>query len=316
LLLLYVLIFLLRAATLIAWEINVFLICSEVGLNVTCCRYDELQIEKLRMGARKSEDHKIRIWEEVLIMALAVTSSDVRASNGGCCERRSMYLRKLLTVSAIILLFSMLLPSAHSQTKNEVGLVIGKTITPSQTLSQNAIFIGPAGNAVLTSSIKFDSSLALGAEYDRRLTTNKGAAIYGGLDFLASPLDVKLSQLLQGVIPQYAYVFLTPHLKVKFNPDGTFAPWLSFGGGFARFLGKAPAATLATGAAFRPGTNTGTLEFGAGLDTRTVVRLLRIPIGFRFEARDFYSGLPNYNQKINSNLQNNVAFTGGLLVRF
>ena len=229
-----------------------------------------------------------------------------------------MYLRKLFAVSAIVLLLSAVLPAAYSQTKNEVGLVIGRTITPSQTLSQNAIFIGPTGNPVLARSIKFDSSLELGAEYDRRLTTNRGVAIYGGLDFLASPLDVKLSQPLQGVIPQYASIFLTPHVKVKFNPDGTFAPWLSFGGGFARFLEKAPAAgtALGTGAAFRPGTNTGTLEFGAGLDTRTVVHLLKIPIGFRFEARDFYSGLPNYNRKIDSNLQNNLAFTGGLLVRF
>ncbi len=229
-----------------------------------------------------------------------------------------MYLRKLLIISGIVLLFSAAIPSTHSQTKNEVGLVIGRTITPSQTLSQNAIFIGPTGNPVLAHSIKFDSSLELGAEYDRRFTTNRGVAIYGGLDFLASPLDVKLSQPLQAVIPQYASIFLTPHVKVKFNPDGTFAPWLSFGGGFTRFLEKAPAAGTApgTGAAFRPGTNTGTLEFGAGLDTRTVVRLLRIPIGFRFEARDFYSGLPNYNRKINSNLQNNVAITGGLLVRF
>src|SRR5260370_30412457 len=106
------------------------------------------------MGARKSEDHKIRIWEEVLIMALAVTSSDVRASNGGCCERRSMYLRKLLTLSAIIFLFSVLLPSAQSQTKNEVGLVNRKTITPNQTPSQNPNFIGAPGDAVLTRSNK------------------------------------------------------------------------------------------------------------------------------------------------------------------
>jgi hypothetical protein len=33
-------------------------------------------------------------------------------------------------------------------------------------------------------------------------------------------------------------------------------------------------------------------------------------------VRDFYSGLPNYNQKVTGNLQNNLAFTGGLLIRF
>jgi hypothetical protein len=56
--------------------------------------------------------------------------------------------------------------------------------------------------------------------------------------------------------------------------------------------------------------------FGGGIDTRTVVHVLKIPIGFRIEVRDFYSGLPTYNQKVTGNLQNNLAFTGGLLIRF
>jgi len=210
-----------------------------------------------------------------------------------------MHLQSLLTVSGIILLFSALLPSAYSQTKNEVGLQIGATTTPSQTLSQGG-------------DLSFNASLALGAEYDRRLATPKRVAIYGGADFLASPFDVKLSQPPQGVSPQYAYVFLTPHVRVKFNPSSSIAPWLSFGGGYARFLEKAPSGSTT----FRPGTNTGTLEFGAGIDTRSVVRVLRIPIGFRLEVRDFYSGLPNYNRQIDARRQNNVAFTGGLLIRF
>jgi hypothetical protein len=160
--------------------------------------------------------------------------------------------------------------------------------------------------------LTFKASLALGAEYDRRLATAKRVAIYGGVDYLASPLDVKLSQPPPGVSPQYAYEFLTPHVRVKFHPDGPIAPWLSFGGGYARFLEKAPSGSTS----FRPGTNTGTLEFGAGIDTRSVVRLLRIPIGFRLEVRDFYSGLPNYNRPIDASRQNNVAFTSGLLIRF
>jgi hypothetical protein len=211
----------------------------------------------------------------------------------------TMHLQRLLTVSGIFLLFSVLLPRAQSQTKNEVGLVIGATATPSQTLSQGG-------------DLTFNASLALGAEYDRRLATAKRLAIYGGVDYLASPLDVKLSQPPPGVSPEYAYEFLTPHVRVKFNPAGPIAPWLSFGGGYARFRETAPSGSTS----FRPGTNTGTLEFGAGIDTRSVVHVLRIPIGFRLEVRDFYSGLPNYNQKRNTSLQNNVAFTGGFLIRF
>jgi hypothetical protein len=52
------------------------------------------------------------------------------------------------------------------------------------------------------------------------------------------------------------------------------------------------------------------------VETRNVVRLLRIPIGFRFEVRDFYSGVPDYNRQVDASRQNNVAFTGGLLIRF
>src|SRR5258708_38501150 len=210
-----------------------------------------------------------------------------------------MSIQRLLTVFGIVLLFLGLLPSAHSQTKNEVGLVIGATTTPSQSLSRGG-------------SLSFTASLALGAQYDRRLATTKRRAIVGGADYLASPLDVKLSHPPLGVSPQYAYEFLTPDVRVKLNPAGPIAPWLSFGGGYARFLEKAPS----NNTSFKPGTNTGTFEFGGGIDTRNVVRLLRIPIGFRFEVRDFYSGVPNYNRQIDGSRQNNVAFTGGLLIRF
>ena len=196
--------------------------------------------------------------------------------------------------------------------KNEVGLVIGGTVTPSQTLAPGASLIGPGGTGLSSRNLAFDPSLSLGAEYDHRLVSKQRFAIYGGVDFLASPRDVKLSQQFQNVIGQYAELFLTPHVRVKFKPSGAFSPWLLFGGGYARFLEKAPPATLS----FRPGTNTGTFVFGGGLDTRTVLHVFKIPIGFRFEVRDFYSGQPNYNLRVTGNLQNNLAFTGGLLIKF
>lgn len=60
----------------------------------------------------------------------------------------------------------------------------------------------------------------------------------------------------------------------------------------------------------------GHVFFGGGVDTRTVLQVFRIPIGFRAEVRDFYSGSPNYNQPVRGSLQNNVVFTGGLLIKF
>ena len=196
---------------------------------------------------------------------------------------------------------SAVLPIARAQGKNEIGLVIGATVTPGRTFSSGS-----------TPSASFDSSLALGAEYDHRVLSGHRAALYGGVDFLASPLDVKVSKPATDVIGQYAYVFLTPHVRVKFNPKGALSPWLSFGGGYARFLEKKPTGVPS----FVPGTNTGTFVFGGGVDTRTVLQVFRIPIGFRAEVRDFYSGSPNYNQTVRGSMQNNVVFTGGLLIKF
>src|SRR6201984_585837 len=122
-----------------------------------------------------------------------------------------MSIQRLFPVFGILLLFLGLLPFAYSQTRNEVGLVIGATTTPSQTLSQGG-------------ELNFNASLALGAEYDRHLATARRLAIYGGVDFLASPFDVKLSRHPPGVSSEYAYEFLTPHVRVKFSPAGPIAP--------------------------------------------------------------------------------------------
>jgi hypothetical protein len=141
---------------------------------------------------------------------------------------------------------SVILPVVQAQGKNEIGLVIGATVTPGRNFASGS-----------TPSASFDSSLALGAEYDHRALRSHRAALYGGVDFLASPLDVKVSNPTAEVIGQYTYVFLTPHVRVKFNPDGELSPWLSFGGGYARFLEKKPTGVPS----FVPGTNTGTFVF-------------------------------------------------------
>jgi hypothetical protein len=167
-------------------------------------------------------------------------------------------------------------------------------------------------------NVNLNSSLAIAAEYDRRLI-GRHTALYAGIDFLASPFDVKASYPPADVSPQYAYLFLTPHVRIKLNADGALQPWLLFGGGYADFSPKQPRSGSAnvTGAG-----NSGTLEFGGGVDTKSLIRLSRIPIvekfpiGARFEVRDFYSGQPNYGVPTRSSRQNNIAVTGGLLLRF
>jgi hypothetical protein len=242
----------------------------------------------------------------IQVLDLFLTASDVGVSPAKAQKN------KIKSLAGLFMAVALWSVPVLAQERNEVGLVIGGIVTPSQTLSSVASLIGP-GRAVLPNrDVTFDSSLTLGAEYDRTFVLKQNFSIDGGGDFLASPFDVKLSQQSQNVIGEYAFIFLTPHVRLKFRPSTAFSPWLSFGGGYARFLEKAPTARPS----FEPGTNTGTFVVGGGVDTRTVIRVLRIPIGFRIEVRNFYSGLPNYNQKITGNLQNNLAFSGGLLIRF
>lgn len=212
---------------------------------------------------------------------------------------------RLYSVLPLLALFLALVLQAQAQQKNEVGLVIGATTSPALGLASGSSVIAP------TQNLTFGSSLALGAEYDRRLNSGS-TAFYVGVDFLASPLDVKLNQPQAGISPEYAHVFLTPHVRVKFNSDGALKPWLLFGGGYARFRESVP--TRASN--FRAGTNTGSLEFGGGVDTAPIVHVFRIPIGFRLEIRDFYSGTPNFNAQLDSRRLNTVTYTGGLLLKF
>jgi hypothetical protein len=66
---------------------------------------------------------------------------------------------------------TVLAQTSEAPRKNEIGLVIGATETPS---------IGKTAGG----TIDPNSSLALGAEYDRRLLGER-TTLYAGIDFLA-----------------------------------------------------------------------------------------------------------------------------------
>src|SRR5258708_13342751 len=168
-------------------------------------------------------------------------------------------------------------PLSATSLKNEVGLVIGATEAPSVGLERGG-------------AINLNSSLALGAEYDRRII-GRHTAVYAGVDFLASPFDVKTSFAAADVSPQYAYLFLSPHVRVKLNADGTLQPWLLFGGGYADF---SPAQPRSSSGVVSGAGSSGTLEFGVGNVTNTSIALKGIhllghfPLRTRFPALTFY----------------------------
>jgi hypothetical protein len=179
---------------------------------------------------------------------------------------------------------------------NEVGLLLGGSIVPSSTPGFN-----------------ISSGLAFQATYAHRFTGNGRVGWGFEVPFVTLP-----SQDVQSPSPisprNYASIFITPGIRVTFVPTSAISPWASVGGGFARF---AESTTLVTGApnTFKTGTNKGALQFGGGVDFRTPFKIL-VPLVFRGEIRDFYSGQPRLNIARPGNGQHNVIISGGIVLRF
>lgn len=108
-------------------------------------------------------------------------------------------------------------------------------------------------------------------------------------------------------------MFITPALRFQFRPQHRFQPWLSFGGGYALFEGS----ELLVDGSPNPDRfeHTGALQWGAGLDFRTPIKIL-IPITLRFEVRDFYAlSDPNLNVGHGGN-QHSINVKGGFVLRW
>lgn len=188
--------------------------------------------------------------------------------------------------------------------KNEIGLLLGGQLAPNQTISSTAV---PDRN------IDIGSDIAFQATYARHLVGNGATALYLEIPLVASPRQELRSGT--GTLPDhYASLYITPGLRVKFRTDSGVAPWLSVGGGYARF---SEGESLLNGAP-NPGvtgTNKGAIQFGGGLDFKTPVKIL-FPIGLRLEFRDFFSGKPNYLLNTGDGFQHNLVASGGFTVSF
>jgi hypothetical protein len=62
--------------------------------------------------------------------------------------------------------------------------------------------------------------------------------------------------------------------------------------------------------------NTGTAQFGGGVDIRTPLHLL-FPISLRAELRDYYAvDAANYGASLRQQGQHDIVPTGGFVIRF
>lgn len=107
------------------------------------------------------------------------------------------------------------------------------------------------------------------------------------------------------VVDHLSTLFITPGIRLKLLPISPISPWVSVGGGWARYSLNTAGTTE----------NKGALQFGGGLDFKTGLPLL----GFRAEVRDFLTGVPTFNSGFLTETglhHHNVLAGGGIVLRF
>lgn len=179
---------------------------------------------------------------------------------------------------------------------NELSVTAGRTFVSTETV--------PSANL----QIHFANPASLEFNYSRFLLRRKIFGLYAELPVAIYP-RMNLNYPLGTTPKDIGALFVTPSLRLNIFSGDSFTPWVSLGGGYGRFR-EAPV-TLYENPNPTSGNNTGVLQFGAGID----VWVWR-GWGARFEARDFYSGNPDFNVSPTNSRQNNYYVGVGVARRF
>jgi len=211
--------------------------------------------------------------------------------------------RLIFAVSFLVLAFS---TTALAQSA-DVSFVAAAPFVSDSNANVLVICPGPtcplAPNKIVTSHEVFLEGTVAVRTLNLRL-----ASLHLEVPFAGLPSQkLTLSSSPSTVIGHMSSVFITPSFRLKVAPGAPIAPWISFGGGWARYSADAG-----------PTTNKGALQYGGGLDFRVVSHL-----GLRFEVRDFVTGDPNFPTAILFNKptqgglnRHNVLAGGGAVFSF
>jgi opacity protein-like surface antigen len=167
----------------------------------------------------------------------------------------------------------------------------------------------PALSRADSPSLAAGSGVAFQVNYGRRFLDGNKVALYGEINFIASP-QREVSSSVSTVTHDFASLYITPGIRVKFRPNARVSPYAVVGGGYADYEQSLTRIDGRPNPAPRELAR-GVFDFGAGVD----VRMWRF-VALRGEARDFYTGAPAYNLASVSGGQHNVVATGAFVLRW
>jgi hypothetical protein len=209
-----------------------------------------------------------------------------------------MSAKRLAVLAVPVLVF---VSSALAQL-NEGSVTAGRTFVSTQTI-QNPPPNDPNPN------IHFGKPASIAFNYGRLLKHHSIFGLYGELP-VAIYFRMNLNTYADVIPRDVGALFVTPSARLNIFSGQSVSPWVSVGGGYGRFR-EAP---YLIWSGFNPGptgSNTGVVQFGAGLDVWFWHRW-----GARLEARDFYSGTPDLNVDTERSRQHNYYVGVGVAHRF
>jgi hypothetical protein len=156
---------------------------------------------------------------------------------------------------AILVVFVVFSVSGTFAQVNELSVTVGRTFVSTQTI-QNSTAFNP--------NIHFGNEESVDFNYSRLLISHGFFGLYGEVPVAIYPrMDLNTER---NVIPKdIGALFITPSARLNFFSGQGLTPWVSAGGGYGRFR-EAPRLNFYGPNPGPTGTNTGVIEFGAGLD--------------------------------------------------
>lgn len=205
---------------------------------------------------------------------------------------------QVVAIAGVLILFS-LSALAQSESKNDVGFLLGAGFVPHRT-------------TVGGTNLDFSPSVAFSADYARRIKNGRTSLLIE-FPFVAEPSN-SVTTSDSGSIVALATIFVVPSLRVQFNRGSALSPWVSGGFGWGIWEGS----EFYGNGTRNPSRyqNTGAAQFGAGVDVRTPIKVF-FPISLRGEVRDYYAvSSPSYGTPVQGGGQHNVVVAGGFVVSF
>lgn len=179
---------------------------------------------------------------------------------------------------------------------NEFSITAGRAFVSTQTVRSTGL------------PVHFGNEETFEFNYGRLLKNRGIFGLFAELPVAIYPrMDVNYNL---GTTPKdVGALFVTPSVRLNIFSGESVSPWVSAGGGYGRF--RVAPVTLYENPNPGSGSNTGVVQFGAGLDVWVWQRW-----GARLEARDFYSGAPTLNVDTGRSRQHNYYVGLGVVHRF